>query len=211
MQNAAFNTPNPAAGGRVGNVIYEGFGPGRCNCSYNHNYPYVFGPRLGAAYQINAKTVLRLAALTGEPYVAGNVFGNAPIVWPDFSLIIRTPFPRRAADSLALAHACRRSRHSFRSTAMRGDRHAFSSGALACSAKCEKPAGRGVLCRKPRRVVDRSPARGTELQCPHARRTGRHHRLWFTRRTEYRQSRGCGAAKRSHQQSGGNRPLSLIG
>ena len=30
-----------------------------CKCQFSHNYPYAFGPRLGGAYQINSKTVLR--------------------------------------------------------------------------------------------------------------------------------------------------------
>jgi hypothetical protein len=66
MQNAAFNTPNPAAGNRLGSVIYEA----TCNCSFNHNYPWALGPRLGAAYQINSKTVLRVGA--------GLAYGTAP-------------------------------------------------------------------------------------------------------------------------------------
>jgi len=53
-------TPNPAVGGRLGAAIYDGSsGPGRCNCDIAHNYPFAFGPRLGVAYQINPKTVLR--------------------------------------------------------------------------------------------------------------------------------------------------------
>ncbi len=51
--------PNPSAGGQLGAVEFEGYGPGRCNCSFAHNYPYAIGPRLGVAYQINPKTVLR--------------------------------------------------------------------------------------------------------------------------------------------------------
>ncbi|PYS36761.1 MAG: hypothetical protein DMG14_23760, partial [Acidobacteria bacterium] len=43
-----------------GAIIYEGEGPNRCGCSYAKNYPYGFAPRVGAAYQINSKTVLRL-------------------------------------------------------------------------------------------------------------------------------------------------------
>jgi hypothetical protein len=50
---------NPSAGGRLGGTAYEGFGPGRCNCVFAPAYKYAFGPRLGAAYQINSKTVLR--------------------------------------------------------------------------------------------------------------------------------------------------------
>ncbi len=53
-------TPNPSAGGLLGAVIYEGSGPGKCNCDFAQVYPYAFGPRLGAAYQITPKTVLRM-------------------------------------------------------------------------------------------------------------------------------------------------------
>jgi hypothetical protein len=52
-------TPNPNAGGMPGGWIFEGDGPGRCNCSFARVYPYAFGPRLGVAYQITPKTVLR--------------------------------------------------------------------------------------------------------------------------------------------------------
>jgi Carboxypeptidase regulatory-like domain len=70
MQNAAFNTPNPNAGGRNGTVIYEGDGGGRCDCHFQSNYPYAIGPRLGVAYQINSKTVFRAGA--------GLAYGTAP-------------------------------------------------------------------------------------------------------------------------------------
>jgi hypothetical protein len=56
------STPNPNAGGRLGAIIGEGYGGGRCNCEYSHNYPYAFGPRVGLAYQITPKTVLRVGA-----------------------------------------------------------------------------------------------------------------------------------------------------
>jgi hypothetical protein len=51
--------PNPSAGGLPGGMVYEGFGEGRCNCNFIARYPYAIGPRLGAAWQINDKTVLR--------------------------------------------------------------------------------------------------------------------------------------------------------
>ena len=34
-------------------------GAGACNCRFVKTYPYSFGPRIGASYQINPKTVLR--------------------------------------------------------------------------------------------------------------------------------------------------------
>jgi hypothetical protein len=54
------STPNPAADNRPGAIIYEGYGNGRCNCAFAHNYPFAFGPRIGLAYQITPKTVLRV-------------------------------------------------------------------------------------------------------------------------------------------------------
>jgi hypothetical protein len=47
--------PDPAAGGRIGAPIFET----TCNCTFVKNYPYAIGPRLGFAYQINDKTVIR--------------------------------------------------------------------------------------------------------------------------------------------------------
>jgi hypothetical protein len=56
------STANPNAGGRLGAIIGEGEGGGRCNCAYSKNYPFAFGPRVGLAYQVTAKTVLRVGA-----------------------------------------------------------------------------------------------------------------------------------------------------
>ncbi len=52
-------TPNPSAGGLMGATIYEGYGPGRCNCSFTTPYNKAFAPRLGVAYQITPKTIFR--------------------------------------------------------------------------------------------------------------------------------------------------------
>ena len=60
LPNFSPTTPNPSAGGLPGAVIFEGDGPGRCNCSFAKNYPWAFGPRLGIAYQLQPKTVLRI-------------------------------------------------------------------------------------------------------------------------------------------------------
>ena len=54
MQDASFSTQDTLLG-RPGAVLYGA----SCNCQFSHNYPYAFGPRLGAAYQIDSKTVLR--------------------------------------------------------------------------------------------------------------------------------------------------------
>ena len=54
------STPNPSVGGLPGDLIFEGYGGGRCNCEFAHNYPFAFGPRIGVAYQVLPKTVLRV-------------------------------------------------------------------------------------------------------------------------------------------------------
>jgi len=55
MPTLAPGLANPTAGGHPGGILYEA----TCNCSFSKNYPYAFGPRLGLAYQITPKTVLR--------------------------------------------------------------------------------------------------------------------------------------------------------
>lgn len=73
-RNSIFgNVPNPAAGGRLGGIIYEGSGPKRCNCTFTDLYPYAIGPRLGAAYQLDSKTVAR----GGIGVIYGNLGGYA--------------------------------------------------------------------------------------------------------------------------------------
>jgi hypothetical protein len=52
---------NPSAGGLLGGTVYEGYGPGRCNCSFEKFYPWMIQPRLGLSYQLNTKTVLHAA------------------------------------------------------------------------------------------------------------------------------------------------------
>jgi hypothetical protein len=73
---------NPAAGGLPGATIFYGDGDGRCNCKYSDVYPWGFGPRLGAAWTINPKTVLRagwgitFGQLSGFSYIgAGQSLG----------------------------------------------------------------------------------------------------------------------------------------
>jgi hypothetical protein len=50
---------NPSAGGILGASIFEGDGAGRCACDFSKNYPYAFGPRIGAAWQITPRWVAR--------------------------------------------------------------------------------------------------------------------------------------------------------
>ena len=46
---------NPTADGHPGALQFEA----TCKCRFANNYPYAIGPRIGIAYQINSKTVLR--------------------------------------------------------------------------------------------------------------------------------------------------------
>jgi hypothetical protein len=48
-------TLNPSAGNVQGGFVFEA----TCHCSFAKNYPYAIGPRLGGAYQIAGRTVLR--------------------------------------------------------------------------------------------------------------------------------------------------------
>lgn len=62
----SYNTPNEAAAGRPGRVIFEA----TCKCRFAQNYPFALGPRLGAAYQLDSKTVFRAGA--------GLAYGGTP-------------------------------------------------------------------------------------------------------------------------------------
>jgi hypothetical protein len=61
---------NPTVGGHPGAAIYQA----TCNCAFANNYPWAFGPRLGAAYQITPKTVAR--AGFGVAYAGSPEYGN---------------------------------------------------------------------------------------------------------------------------------------
>ena len=78
MQTAAFNLPNPAAGGRNGAVIYGA----NCNCNFNRNYPFAFGPRVGIAYKLDDKTVLRVGGGLSYGTSPNNAFLTYSV--PDF-------------------------------------------------------------------------------------------------------------------------------
>jgi hypothetical protein len=58
QEEIGYYTPNPIAGGRNGGTIFEH----TCGCAFAHNYPWAFGPRLGIAYQVIPKTVIRVGA-----------------------------------------------------------------------------------------------------------------------------------------------------
>ena len=50
---------NPSAGGLLGGMQYAGDGPGQCHCQLAYAYKYAIGPRLGVAWQVLPKTVVR--------------------------------------------------------------------------------------------------------------------------------------------------------
>jgi len=78
--------PNASAGGHPGAVTYEA----TCHCTFAPNYPYGWGPRLGAAYQIDRKTVLRggiglMYNTSARIGIAGRSLGsNNPFTSPSF-------------------------------------------------------------------------------------------------------------------------------
>jgi hypothetical protein len=56
------NLPNPAVGGYPGAVVFAGNGPDSCHCRTPiKTYHGAIGPRLGLAYSLNDRTVLRAA------------------------------------------------------------------------------------------------------------------------------------------------------
>ncbi len=69
-------TPNANAGGRLGAIQYAS----TCNCAfYKPTYPYAIGPRIGVAYQIDPKTVIRGGWGVNYQYIAGfagNIFAT---------------------------------------------------------------------------------------------------------------------------------------
>ena len=69
-RSSTFNAtiPNPSAGNLPGATAYEA----TCNCSFTKTYPFSIGPRLGLAFQINSKTVLRAGW--------GIVYGYTPVL-----------------------------------------------------------------------------------------------------------------------------------
>jgi hypothetical protein len=66
------NLANPAVGGRPGALNFAGSGTNHCNCRTPVETHYKnFGPRLGAAYRINDKTVLRAGYAIMYVHVGG--------------------------------------------------------------------------------------------------------------------------------------------
>jgi hypothetical protein len=82
VADLSLTTPNPAAAGRPGAYIYEA----SCNCQFSHNYPWAFAPRLGIAYTLDRKTVIRggagiaydATAFTGGGVINSSLSPTAP-------------------------------------------------------------------------------------------------------------------------------------
>jgi hypothetical protein len=79
---------NPSAGGLPGGLQYAGNGPGQCNCSLANTYPDALGPRLGVAWQVLPKTVVRGGwGLVYGTTPNSNYFSNAVGVgWNNYSV-----------------------------------------------------------------------------------------------------------------------------
>ena len=109
--NLGLTMPNPAVSNYLGAAIFQA----TCNCDYIDTYPYAFGPRIGFAYQVAPKTVVRggwgfaygaasdigastAASLANTPtgtnaFVNVNTAGSLPQpVWPNFDPG-QTPLP----------------------------------------------------------------------------------------------------------------------
>jgi hypothetical protein len=70
------NLTNPGAGGRPGALGFAGAGSGRVGDNFQDTWLRGFGPRLGIAYQISPKMVMR--ASSGVYYGSTQMSGNAP-------------------------------------------------------------------------------------------------------------------------------------
>ena len=112
-------TPNPAVGGRLGAPIFQA----TCNCTFASNYPYAVGPRVGIAYQIDPKTVLRAgwgfiygfandinvssSAIVNNDAAGPNAYSNLQAsglpqpVWPNFAAG-QSPLPGATVSSFTL-------------------------------------------------------------------------------------------------------------
>jgi Carboxypeptidase regulatory-like domain/TonB dependent receptor len=83
--------------GIPGAAVYDGSGPGRCDCDIAKNYPYAFGPRLGVAYQVTPKTVFRAgfgivySSTASNNNAAGGLAGSSALTpAPSFGIPVTT-------------------------------------------------------------------------------------------------------------------------
>src|SRR5260370_1680471 len=86
---------NPSAGGLLGGTEYEGYGAGRCNCSFEKFYPWMIQPRLGVNYQLDRKTVLHFGTglYSGQQLFMNEIaYTNQPS--PFNQVTLTNPSPR---------------------------------------------------------------------------------------------------------------------
>jgi hypothetical protein len=76
------NIPNPGAGGLPGALAYAGTGPGKIGGQFQDPWRKGFGPRLGIAYQLNDKTIIRASSGiifsnsgNGQPFLTTGALG----------------------------------------------------------------------------------------------------------------------------------------
>ena len=73
------NMPNPAASGYRGALQFAGYGTGTCNCDVPYDTHFKnFQPRLGLAYSVDSKTVIRASFGVNVSHGAAGVGGNGP-------------------------------------------------------------------------------------------------------------------------------------
>ena len=77
------NMPNPAAAGRLGALQFAGYGVDACNCDIPYRAHYFnFEPRIGAAFKIDSKTVLRSGFTLNFAHGAAGIGGNGANAGP---------------------------------------------------------------------------------------------------------------------------------
>ncbi len=81
LSSLDLNTPNPGAGGRLGALVFAGKGQGRTGKRRFANVPIEVSPRIGLAYALNSKTLVRTGygifrALSNANAIAGTIEGS---------------------------------------------------------------------------------------------------------------------------------------
>jgi hypothetical protein len=75
--------PNPAAGGRLGALQFAGSGADSCNCDIPYKAHYFnFEPRIGVAYKLDSKTVIRTGFTLNFTHGAAGIGGNGASAGP---------------------------------------------------------------------------------------------------------------------------------
>ena len=181
--------PNPSAGGRLGAVQFEGYGPGRCNCSLANNYPYAIGPRLGVAYQVRPRTVVRAglgvvyAAVSDAMGTTQGAFSIPPAVGatsfgsPVMTLANGVPYAAPAFPNFDVGQYPQKGYETAQAPAFWLDQNAGRPARQdtvesRCTARnLLEPGRRSVICRKQGRMVECAAA--GESKRPYSRHSCR--------------------------------------